>query len=120
MRVPTAVLQRNARRPQKEDQVPFQELLPLKLRNHVSGKSNRMNDVSCLQEMAQMFACMKTNEFAENLCNKEISSFQKCYKVHIDKAYEAKKIENQGVVQPGKDLNYKQLNKYLRNYPSPF
>lgn len=119
MRVPTAVLQRNARRPQKVDQVPFQELLPLRLRNHVSGKSNRSNEVSCLQEMTQMFACLKTNEFAENLCGKEISSFQKCYKFHIDKAFDAKKTENQGILKPGKDLNYKQLNKYLRNYPNP-
>lgn len=118
MRVPTAVLNRNARRPQKVDQVPFQELLPLRLRNHVSGKSNRLSDVSCLQEMATMFACMKTNEFSENLCNKEISSFQKCYKANIDKAYQAKKTENQGIVT-GKDLTYKQLNKYLRNYPNP-
>ncbi|KAJ9583387.1 hypothetical protein L9F63_022253, partial [Diploptera punctata] len=68
-----------ARTPQKEP-VPVQRSLPMKLKPTVSGKGNRTSDVSCLQEMAIMLACFKTNDFNQNLCSKEIDKFQNCYK----------------------------------------
>lgn len=41
MRIPTAVyLAKKARTPQSEATVPFQEILPLRLKNTVSGKAD--------------------------------------------------------------------------------
>ncbi|XP_055837850.1 uncharacterized protein LOC129906202 [Episyrphus balteatus] len=120
MRMPfTGIIQGQGRRPQREHMVPFKALLPLSIRNRVSGKSDSSSDVACLQEMAVLFACLKDNEFAEKLCPKEIATFEKCYKVHMDKKFEAKKTDSLGIVAPGKDLNYKQLNKFMRFYPNP-
>lgn len=118
MKLPTTLLY-SARTPQNQNAVPFQEILPLRLKNRVSGKSNSTSEVACLQEMAILFACLKDNEFVERFCSKEIANFQGCYKNFLDKNYKAKQTENQGVVAPGKNLNYKQLNKYLRKYPNP-
>lgn len=39
-------------------------------------------DVSCLQEMAVMFACMKKNDFKEIKCTPEIDGFMTCYNQH--------------------------------------
>ncbi|XP_055539511.1 uncharacterized protein LOC129726620 [Wyeomyia smithii] len=107
-----------SRLPQIESKVPFQEILPLKLKNTVSGKTDKTSDVACLQEMAVMFSCLKTNEFDESLCAKEVSTFKKCYKVYIDKKAAKKETSGKGTLVPGRDLNYKQLNKVLRQYPS--
>lgn len=119
MRLPAALCTRNGRSPQQINNVPFQEILPLRIRNAVSGKGDKTSDVACLQEMSVLFACLKDNEFTEKFCPKEIASFQKCYKVHLTKRFEASRQENQGIVTPGKNLHYKQLNKYLRRYPNP-
>ena len=118
MRIPTAILLK-ARSPQQENAVPFQEILPLRLKNTVSGKSDSASDVQCLQEMAVLFACLKDNDFVESSCSKQIGNFQNCYKLHLDKSFAAKRNDNEGIVMPGKKLNYKQLNKYMRRYPNP-
>ncbi|CAD7077529.1 unnamed protein product [Hermetia illucens] len=88
MRFASALLA-NARAPQRESIVPFQEILPLRLKNR------------------------------ESLCSKEVQTFNKCYKTFMDTSFQAKKVDSQGAVKPGKDLNYKQLNKYMRRYPNP-
>lgn len=38
----TSIFFRNARAPQNENQVPFKAILPLKLRDRVSSKSQRV------------------------------------------------------------------------------
>ncbi|EDW60052.1 uncharacterized protein LOC115762096 [Drosophila novamexicana] len=119
MRIPGALYAARGRAPQNEKEVPFQEILPLRLKNTVSGKADSGSDVACLQEMGVLFACLKDNEFVEKYCNKEINQFQKCYKFYMDRKFEAKKTVNQGIVQPGNNLNYKQLNKYMRRFPNP-
>ncbi|ALC40890.1 CG12848 [Drosophila busckii] len=119
MRVPTAVYAARGRQAQNEKDVPFQEILPLRLKNTVSGKADSGSDVACLQEMGVLFACLKDNEFVEKYCHKEISQFKNCYKFYMDRKLEAKKTVNQGIVTPGNNLNYKQLNKYLRRFPNP-
>lgn len=121
MRVPTCVYaaKHKARAPQNETAVPFQEILPLRLKNSVSGKADSGSDVACLQEMTVLFACLKDNEFVEKFCSKEISQFKKCYKVYMDRKATAKETINQGIVTPGNNLNYKQLNKYMRRFPNP-
>ncbi|XP_073846551.1 small ribosomal subunit protein mS37 [Musca autumnalis] len=121
MRIPTAALfaKRQARTPQNEADVPFQEILPLRLKNTVSGKADSGSDVACLQEMSVLFACLKDNDFVEKMCHKEITQFKRCYKVYMDRKATAKETINKGIVTPGKELNYKQLNKYMRRFPNP-
>ncbi|XP_052867298.1 uncharacterized protein LOC128273391 [Anopheles cruzii] len=116
MRTATALLR--IRKPQNESDVPFQEMLPLRLKNHVSGKTDKTSDVACLQEMAILFSCMKTNDFNESLCTKEVGSFQRCYKGFLDKKTLKKETSSKGMLVAGKDLNYKQLNKVLKKYPT--
>lgn len=106
------------RLPQLESRVPFQEILPLRLKNQVSGKTDKGSDVACLQEMAVMFSCLKANDFNEDLCPKEVSTFKRCYKVYLDKKATKKETSSKGIVVPGKDLNYKQLNKVLKQFPT--
>ncbi|XP_037953869.1 coiled-coil-helix-coiled-coil-helix domain-containing protein 1 [Teleopsis dalmanni] len=121
MRLSPTVLgfQNKGRTPQNEKAVPFQEILPLRLKNRVSGKADSGSDVACLQEMSVLFACLKDNEFVEQYCNKEITQFKRCYKYFMDSKFQAKQTVNQGIVTPGKDLNYRQLNKYMRGFPNP-
>uniref|UniRef100_B5DUN8 CHCH domain-containing protein n=1 Tax=Drosophila pseudoobscura pseudoobscura TaxID=46245 RepID=B5DUN8_DROPS len=109
MRIPGALYAARGRVPQSEKDVPFQEILPLRLKNTVSGKADSGSDVACLQEMGMLFACMKDNEFVEKYCHKEIQQFQNCFKYYMDRKFKAKKTVNQGFVQPGNNLNYKQL-----------
>ncbi|XP_055595715.1 uncharacterized protein LOC129746191 [Uranotaenia lowii] len=103
--------------PQLEATVPFQEILPLRLKNQVSGKTGKESDVACLQEMAILFSCLKTHEFDERLCPKEMTSFKRCYKVYIDKKASKKETASKGILVPGKDLNCKQLNMFLKQFP---
>lgn len=115
MRILSTLLR--ARTPQNEAAVPFQEILPLKLKNSVSGKGDKTNDVACMQEMSILFACLKNNDFNESLCNKEVTTFNKCYKTFLDKKQVTKITQSKGILTPGKDLNFKQVNKILKKYP---
>lgn len=115
--IPT--LLKNAREPQNIHKVPFQELLPLKLRDRVSGKGSRQSDVACVQEMTIMFACLKSNEFNQVACAKEISSFDGCYKKHLDTKFEERQARLKGGMATGKKLHARELNVYLRKYPNP-
>ncbi|XP_069680864.1 small ribosomal subunit protein mS37 [Periplaneta americana] len=106
-----------ARSPQKEP-VPFQEILPLRLKKSVSGKGDKTSDVACLYEMSLMFACFKNNDFNQALCSKEISNFQGCYKDYMDKKRIKKDREQKGILVPGeKKLSHKQLNVLLSKHP---
>lgn len=118
MKLPTVLLT-SARLPQCETKVPFQEILALKLKNRVSGKADSENSVSCLQEMAVFFACMKNNDFNESMCSKEIGTFQKCYKTFLDNKSAAKIVQNQGTLKAGKDLNSRQINMLFKKFPHP-
>lgn len=118
MKIPTVLLGA-ARLPQCETKVPFQEILALKLKNRVSGKTDSDSQVSCLQEMAVFFACMKNNDFNESLCNKEIGSFQKCYKIFLDNKSAAKIVQSQGTLKAGRDLNSRQINMLFKKFPNP-
>ncbi|XP_046643594.1 uncharacterized protein LOC124328822 [Daphnia pulicaria] len=104
------------RKPCKEP-VPFQEILPLKLKDSVSGKGEKTSDVACLQDMAVMLACFKKHDFNQALCSKEISSFQSCYSKFENDREQAKNMDNT-LVGAKSRLPYKTLNKILKKYPS--
>ncbi|CAG2064577.1 unnamed protein product [Timema podura] len=115
----TGVLARNARAPQKEP-VPFQQLLPLKLKNSVSGKGERTSNVACLQEMAVMFACLKRSEFDQALCSKEITSFQSCYNTSQEQKKAKKELDRSDGPVLGAEarfMGHKKINQLLRKFP---
>ncbi|GAB0092060.1 uncharacterized protein DMENIID0001_070180 [Sergentomyia squamirostris] len=118
MRIPSVVLLQKTP-PQNEKTVPFKEILPMKLKNQVSGKGGATNDVACLHEMSVLFACLKGADFVESACSKEITSLKKCYKGFLDTKSQRKVDDKSGSVVIGQKLNPKQLNKYLRLYPNP-
>lgn len=108
-----------ARKPQDINNVPYKEMLPIRLRNHLSGKSDRQEEVACLQEMISLFSKMKNNDFNEKLCLDEIGILKNSYNKYMIEKCERKAVADSGIVQPGRDLTSKQLNKYFKLYPNP-
>lgn len=117
MRLYTALCQ--FRGPQMIKKVPFKALLPMKLRNMVSGKSDRTAEVPCLQELSILFASLKNNEFNESFCKKEIENVQRAHVAHMNKKFADSQTLTRGVVSTGRDLTFRELNKYLKGYPNP-
>ncbi|XP_022910129.1 small ribosomal subunit protein mS37 [Onthophagus taurus] len=98
--------------------VPFQELLPLKLKSKVSGKGSTANEVCCLYEMSIMLACFKDKEFNQTMCAKEIENFKKCYVASMEDKRLLKEREAKGIIAPGeKKLTHKQVTSLLKKYP---
>lgn len=99
--------------------VPFQSILPLKLRTHVSGKGDNRTEVHCIYEMSVMFACFKENEFNQSLCSKEIENFQTCFKQTTAMKNLKKEREAKGILTPGdKKMSSRQLNQLLSAHPN--
>ncbi|XP_075213393.1 uncharacterized protein LOC142319704 [Lycorma delicatula] len=99
--------------------VPFEQYLPLKLKNRVSGKGQKTNDIACVQEMFVLFGCLKKNEFASGACAEEVNKFKKCYYTHLSDSKKRDELMRTGVPQPGaKNLNHMQLNTLLNKYPT--
>ncbi|XP_046745537.1 uncharacterized protein LOC124410883 [Diprion similis] len=114
----TALL-RGARTPQNPLKVPFQPILPMNLRDRVSGKADKISDVSCLQEIAVLFSCLSENEFKESLCPNEVKSFQLCSKMSLAKRYQKKQDEAQGGAGTNpKSVSSTTVNRVLRRFPS--
>lgn len=115
MKIISALLVRkNSREP-----VPFQEILPLKLKPVVSGKGEKSSDVCCIYEMSVMLSCFKDNDFDQSLCSKEIDMFKTCYKNHMETKRGKKAKEAKGILTPGeKSLSHKQINMLLRQFPN--
>ncbi|XP_012537631.1 coiled-coil-helix-coiled-coil-helix domain-containing protein 1 [Monomorium pharaonis] len=115
----TSILCRNARQPQNEKKVPFKALLPLKLRDFVSGK-NQMTTESrgCLYEMTLLLSCLEENEFEDKRCVPQLNALNQCFKVYSDNMQRARSIKEQTVPVPNsKNLTHKQITYLLRRYP---
>ncbi|KAJ6642787.1 hypothetical protein Bhyg_07741, partial [Pseudolycoriella hygida] len=89
-------LMKNGRKPQSIHKVPFKAMLPMELRNHVSD-----------------------HEFNDEHCAKEVAALREANREYLTTRRETKRIRNGGILTPGKDLHYKQLNNYLRLFPNP-
>lgn len=101
------------------EKVPFQQLLPLKLKNKVSGKSDKSTGSVCVQEMSVLFSCLKKNDFNNMKCNKELETFEKCYSQQMALRKSHKDKELVGTLSPGeKRLSHRQVNELLGKYPS--
>ena len=69
--------------------------------------------------MAVLLACMKTNEFNELPCSKEITSFKGCFKEYRYAKLAKKDLKGkQGVIATDRDLDSRQLNQFMRRFPN--
>lgn len=100
------------------EEVPFQERLPLKLKTSVSGKREKSADTSCIHEVSILFACLKKNDFSQDVCSKEFDVFRKCYSNVMQTKAFLKEQDKKGETAPGsKKLTHKQLSALLKKYP---
>ncbi|CRK92165.1 CLUMA_CG005694, isoform A [Clunio marinus] len=109
----------HARAPQNTNRIPFKPILPIALRDQVSGKSDSLQSkVPCLHELSVLFAALKDNEFDEANCKREIDALKKAHVEAMEQAREDK-LKNRGeIISTGTKLNSNQLNRYLRKFPS--
>ncbi|XP_050434772.1 coiled-coil-helix-coiled-coil-helix domain-containing protein 1 [Adelges cooleyi] len=102
------------------NKVKFEELLPLKLKNSVSGKGDRSKERACVHEMTIMFACFKKNEFDQGVCLDEISKFQTCAKKHQVDKHTRKIAMQEGTISTGQyNLTPREINHLLKKFPNP-
>lgn len=76
-------LMKNSRRAQNVFDVPFKAVLPMKLRNHVSGKSDRQKVAPCIQELTVLFAKLKDHDFNDELCAKEVAAVREANREYL-------------------------------------
>lgn len=121
MRLNTVLNFRDMRRYTKNPlEVKFEELLPLKLKNKVSGKGDRSKDRVCVHEMSIMFACFKKNEFDQTQCSDEINNFQVCANTQYANKYKRKQDMLKGNISTDKDnLTPREINYLLKKHPNP-
>ncbi|CAN7951790.1 unnamed protein product [Ixodes pacificus] len=115
----TDSLQGNGRWPAKPP-IKFRELLPMELKDKVSGKKGKSSDVACLPEMMTLFACLSEKNYDSNNCPQEASAFQSCYDRHLLKNAEYRQTGSLGILTPGlkaSQLTSQQANTLLRKYP---
>ncbi|CDI97982.1 coiled coil helix coiled coil helix [Echinococcus multilocularis] len=96
------------------------------LKNKVSGKGEKEPRAVCVEEMALMLACLKSNDFEEKPCSQVIDAFNKCVA-----AAELRRERNKQARQLGhfnntsddpdevKRLSSIQINRVLRKFPEP-
>lgn len=101
-------------------EVKFEELLPLKLKDKISGKGDRSNARACVHEMSIMFACLKKNEFNQPNCSNEIEKFQLCANKHFTDKFKRKQDVREGKISVGNsNLTPREINCLLKKYPNP-
>lgn len=100
--------------------IKFRELLPMELKDKVSGKKGKQSDVACLPEMMTLFTCLAEKSYDSNNCSKEASAFQTCYDQYRMKKAEYRETGSLGILTPGlkaSQLTSQQANSLLRKYP---
>lgn len=105
----------------KEHEVAFKTRKPMKLDNSVSKGNTRSSSSQCIQEMFNMMACLKNNEFEQANCSKEIKLFNECNGSQRTVEYRmiSKTDQRKLIAQPGQsNLSTVQLNDFLKKYPT--
>ncbi|KAF7994155.1 hypothetical protein HCN44_011424 [Aphidius gifuensis] len=106
--------------PQNENKVPFKMMLPLALRDRVSGKGLHNKEQGCLYEISLLLNCLDQNGNEDKMCMKEAQNFQSCYKTFLKNKKFGKEQALKGTLTPNaKNLKYKQINQLLAKYPLP-
>ncbi|KAK0168420.1 hypothetical protein PV327_002223 [Microctonus hyperodae] len=112
------ILLRNLKAPQNEAKVPFVPDLPMKLRNHITGKHSKTKEKGCLQEITMVLSCLEKNNFENKMCLEEVTNFQTCFKTYLQNLQHAKKNSSMAKLTPGaKNMKAQQINKLLAKYP---
>ncbi|XP_069578701.1 small ribosomal subunit protein mS37 [Brachyistius frenatus] len=87
---------------------------PLVLRDAVADRRPPKGEATCITEMSVLMACWKQNNFMDNMCSNQISSFYTC----VAKAQAAVKNKSEQSNIQGGRLPPKQANTLLRRYPN--
>lgn len=107
-----------ARAPQKESKVQFKALLPLQLRNRVSGKNDSEKEKGCLHEISLAMACLAKNNYQNTPCTKEIDNFNNCFKTYMKNKETRKENQLKGILSVNaKSLNHREVNILLKRFP---
>ncbi|XP_029170528.1 coiled-coil-helix-coiled-coil-helix domain-containing protein 1 [Nylanderia fulva] len=115
----TSIFCRNARAPQNENKVPFKAMLPLKLKNHVSSKNQKVTEHGCLQELSLLITCLDQNEYDDARCIPQFKVLDHCYKTYLKNVKRTQMEQEQVVPVPNsKNLTHKQITHLLRRYPT--
>ncbi|XP_011870165.1 PREDICTED: coiled-coil-helix-coiled-coil-helix domain-containing protein 1 [Vollenhovia emeryi] len=115
----TSIVFRNARQPQNPNKVPFKAVAPLKLKDFVSSKGQKITEQGCLHEMSLLLTCLEENEFEDKRCAPQLTALNKCFKSYRDNMQHEKSIKDQVVPVPmSKNLTHKQVTYLLRSYPT--
>ncbi|KAG5307529.1 CHCH1 protein, partial [Pseudoatta argentina] len=116
----TSILFRNARQPQNEKKVPFKEVMPLKLKNSVSGKNQKTAEKGCLLQMSLLLTCLEENEYEDKRCIPELKALNQCYQVYTSSIERVHSLKDQIIPVPdtNKNLTHKQITYLLRKYPT--
>ncbi|XP_053203104.1 uncharacterized protein LOC128387854 [Panonychus citri] len=94
------------------------ERTPLRCRNSVIPRKGQKEDVVCIKEMLNLFACMKLNDLNEKECPKELDAFQKCYGKFVEDFQAKQLIKDHMEPIPGQTkLTSHQVNVMLKRYP---
>lgn len=80
-------LMKQAREPQNVKKVPFKAVLPMRIRNHVSGKSDRQKEAPCIHELTVLFAKLKDHEFNDEMCAKETAALRAANREYLTNRY---------------------------------
>lgn len=115
----TSIFCRNARAPQSENKVPFKAILPLKLKDRVSSKNQKITEHGCLHELSLLLTCLEENEFADKRCIPQFKVLDQCYNTYL-KNVERTQIEQEKIVPVpnSKNFTHKQISYLLRRYPT--
>ncbi|XP_043461423.1 uncharacterized protein LOC122498009 [Leptopilina heterotoma] len=107
-----------ARAAQKENKVQFKALLPLQLRNRVSGKNDSEKEKGCLHEISLAMACLAKNNYQNTPCAKEINNFNNCFKTYMKNKETRKENQLKGILTvDAKTLNHREVNILLKRFP---
>lgn len=102
----------------KEERVKFDPILPLELKNRVSGKGGDAKKAGCVQEMTVAFSCLKANDFAQTNCAQEIKNFIECANNRrSEKFIKKQEFHNKTMSTGTKDLKAWEIDAMLRKYP---
>ncbi|XP_076375763.1 uncharacterized protein LOC143258972 [Megalopta genalis] len=118
MRLTACLTKRYARTPQNEKKVPFRQMTPLSLNNHVRG-SSKMSGNDCLYEMSLLFVCMSDSNFDNNACKEQFNNFNSCIKKYQETKRQQKRLQQIGVPTPDTvTFTDSQITYLLRKYPT--
>ncbi|KAJ8679072.1 hypothetical protein QAD02_014859 [Eretmocerus hayati] len=103
---------------QQEHNVRPRPILPLKLKERVSGKYDRTKLEGCQFEVMQMMNCLEQNQHESKLCKKEAEKLYTCYENFLDSKKKTKEAQRKVLLVPGtRYLTFRQIAKLFKTHP---